>query len=160
MIFWPAILGLALTVQAKPAPLAAPAVAPSEQKSISDQPVIDPLQYTYNPFGKRDPFRSFILDRSNERNESSDPLLNYDLSKFALTGVVWGISNPKAIVKDGDGHGHIISRGTRIGRNKGQVVRILKDEIVVAEEFRDPLGKLIVSEYSMRLEKEKEGRKK
>jgi Tfp pilus assembly protein PilP len=74
--------------------------------------------------------------------------------------VVWGISIPKAIVKDGDGRGHIISRGTRIGRNKGQVVRILKDEIVVAEEFRDPLGKLIVSEYSMRLEKEKENRKK
>jgi type IV pilus assembly protein PilP len=118
------------------------------------------MQYTYNPFGKRDPFRSFVLDRSQEKNESSDPLLNYDLSKFTLTGVVWGISIPKAIVKDGDGRGHIISRGTRIGRNKGQVVRILKDEIVVAEEFRDPLGKLIVSEYSMRLEKEKENRKK
>jgi type IV pilus assembly protein PilP len=122
--------------------------------TVENPPTIDPLQYTYNPFGKRDPFRSFLLDRSGERASSSDPLLNYDLSKFTLTGILWGLSNPKAIVKDGDGHGHIISRGTRIGRNKGQVARILKEEVVVAEEYRDPLGKLMVSEYSMKLEKE------
>lgn len=109
--------------------------------------------YSYNPFGRRDPFRALLLDQKAEGEKSKDPLLNYDLSKFVLTGIVWGLANPKAIVKDGSGQGHVINRGTRIGRNRGQVVRILKDEVVVAEEFRDPLGKLMVSEFSLKLQK-------
>lgn len=109
--------------------------------------------YTYNPFGKRDPFKSFLSEKLADSEISKDPLLNFDLSKFALTGVLWGIANPKAIVRDGGGRGHIISRGTRMGRNRGQVIRILKDSVVVAEEFRDPLGKLMVSEYTLKLEK-------
>jgi len=119
----------------------------------AEAPKTDAVVYTYNPFGKRDPFRSFLADRKYEKEQAKDPLLAFDLAKFTLTGIIWGVANPKAIVKDGDNRGHIISRGTRIGRNKGQVVRILKDELVVSEEFRDPLGKLLVSEFVMKLEK-------
>lgn len=127
------------------------AVAPN---AVTAEPAkTEGMVYTYNPFGKRDPFRSFLADRKYEKEQTKDPLLAFDLSKFTLTGIVWGVANPKAIVKDGDNRGHIISRGTRIGRNKGQVVRILKDELVVSEEFRDPLGKLLVSEFVMKLEK-------
>jgi len=121
--------------------------------------VIDPFSYTYSPFGKRDPFESFIRRGEAERPASDNPLLNYDLNKFQLTGIVWGMANPRAIVRDGSNKGHIIGRGTRIGRNRGRVVRILRDRVVVAEEFRDPLGKLIVSEYSMILDEAKQGRK-
>ncbi|MBN8554238.1 MAG: pilus assembly protein PilP [Deltaproteobacteria bacterium] len=154
MIFLPSLLHFALVSADAPKNAeAAPAQPPAGVSEVAPM-AIDPLQYTYNPFGKRDPFRSFLLDRVMDKSSSADPLLNYDLSKFTLTGILWGVSNPKAIVKDGDGRGHIISRGTRIGRNKGQVVRILKEELVVAEEYRDPLGKLMVSEYSMKLEKE------
>lgn len=111
---------------------------------------VDPFSYTYNPFGKRDPFESFIKAGDNNTTfVSNDPLQNYDLAKFQLKGVVYGMANPRAIVIDGAGKGHIILRGTRIGRNQGRVVRILKDRVVVAERFRDPLGKLIVAEYSM-----------
>jgi type IV pilus assembly protein PilP len=144
-------LALALTAQD-------PAAAPTEQTPAEASPA--PLaaeaqtevSYTYNPFGKRDPFRSFMMDRSEKQDQSEDPLLNYDLAKFSLTGIIWGVANPKAIVRDGGGRGHIISRGTRIGRNRGRVTRILKSEVVIAEEFRDPLGKLLVSEYRMKLE--------
>lgn len=107
--------------------------------------------YTYNPFGKRDPFKSYLSEKVGNAIDSSNPLLAWDLSRFTLTGVIWGIANPKAIVRDGGGRGHVISRGTRIGRNKGQVIRILKAEVVVQEEFRDPLGKLIVSEFALKL---------
>ena len=133
-------------------PVIPPKSSPEDMNSpLVPLPTVDPMSYTYNPFGKRDPFRSFLYEKGSISAESKDPLLNYDLSKFSLTGILWGISNPKAIVTDGDGHGHIISRGTRIGRNKGQVIRILKDELIVSEEYRDPLGKLMVSEYSMKL---------
>ncbi len=136
----------------------APKAAPVEPINVLEAPVADPNLYSYNPFGKRDPFKSFITEKGVGGEKSSDPLLNFDLSKFSLTGILWGIANPKAIVKDGDGRGHIISRGTRIGRNRGTVTRILKEELIVAEEFRDPLGKLMVSEYSMKLEKEKKSK--
>jgi len=138
--FW--ILGLSLLGQT--------AAAATESEQV---PAADPMVYSYNPFGKRDPFRSFLAEMKGTTEASKDPLLNYDLSKFSLTGIIWGVANPKAIVKDGSGMGHIISRGTRIGRNRGSVVRILKDEVVVSEEFRDPLGKLLVSEYSMKLDR-------
>lgn len=129
----------------------APAVATNAIDAATGAP--EAALYTYNPFGKRDPFRSFLSEKKAEMAASADPLLNWDLTRFSLTGVLWGVANPKAIVKDGDGRGHIISRGTRMGRNRGSVVRILKDEIVVQEEFRDPLGKLMVSEFSLKLEK-------
>ena len=116
--------------------------------------VVDPLRYTYNPFGKRDPFKSFLLERTRGVGPAKDPLLSYQLTQFKLTGIVWGITNPKAIVVDGGGRGHVISRGTRIGRNKGRVTRILKDRVVVSEQFRDPLGKLIISKYEMKLKKD------
>ena len=138
-----------------PAPLATPTAPGAEKSFVEEMPMIDPLMYTYNPFGKRDPFRSFLADKFSEKQDSRDPLLNYDLSKFTLTGILWGVANPRAIVRDGDGKGHLLTRGTKIGRNKGHVTRIMKDEIVIAEEFRDPLGKLIVSEYRMKLEKDK-----
>jgi len=126
---------------------------PADTKPASGEtlPAGDPLNYTYNPFGKRDPFRPFLLDHLEAEGKSANPLLNYDLSKFNLTGVLSGVANPRAIVVDGDGHGHIITKGTRIGRNKGQVTNIYRDRIIVSEEFRDPLGKLIVSEFTMKL---------
>lgn len=147
MIISPFVLGLAILGQTATNAVGADAI-----------PTTDPLVYSYNPFGKRDPFRSYLADNKGGQEASKDPLLNYDLAKFSLTGIIWGVANPKAIVKDGSGAGHIISRGTRIGRNRGSVVRILKDEVVVSEEFRDPLGKLLVSEYSMKLER-KEAKK-
>jgi Tfp pilus assembly protein PilP len=114
------------------------------------------FDYTYNPFGKRDPFESFLRGKAEERVLSDNPLLNFDLSKFKLVGIVWGMANPRAIVLDGDGKGHIIRNGTRIGRNRGRVMRILKDRVVVAEEFRDPLGKLSISEHSIMLNPEEQ----
>lgn len=131
----------------------APAQAPETPAAPAEvAPAFDPFSYTYSPFGKRDPFESFVRKGEGDRPRSDNPLLNYDLTSFKLTGIVWGMANPRAIVRDGGGKGHIIGRGTRIGRNRGRVVRVLRDRVVVAEEFRDPLGKLVVSEYSMILE--------
>lgn len=129
----------------------APATAAESKDTALAPAPVEAITYTYNPFGKRDPFRSYLSEKGAKSKDSRDPLLNFDLSKFTLTGILWGLSNPRAIVVDGEGRGHVISRGTRIGRNKGQVIRILKSEVVVAEEYRDPLGKLLVSEHSLKL---------
>lgn len=154
MSLWTFVIGVFLTAQTGEG---AGQGQPPEQPAAEEQQVIDPYSFTYNPFGKRDPFENFLSrGQIDSKPQSANPLLNYDLSKFYLTGIVWGMANPRAIVKDGDNRGHIIRRGTRIGRNRGKVMRILKDRVVIAEEFRDPLGKLIVSEYSMKLNNEEE----
>ncbi len=133
----------------------APSVAPKSVEPTVSSPALsipdETIIYTYNPFGKRDPFRSFLDEKGLLNTESGDPLLNFELSKFILTAIVWGIPNPMAVVVDGDSRGHIITRGTRMGKNRGQVTRILKDRLIVAEEYRDPLGKLMVSEFVMKL---------
>ncbi len=156
-------IAILLTLQTGGEPPAVEQIAPPPAKetapaAAADSPVPDAMNYTYNPFGKRDPFRPFILDKSADADRNADPLLNFDLSKFQLTGILYGISNPRALVRDGEGKGHVITRGTKIGRNRGSVLRILKNEVVVAEEFRDPLGKLIVSEYVMKLSKGEKGK--
>ena len=48
----------------------------------------------------------------------------------------------------------MVERGAFVGRNWGKIVRVGRDEVVIAEEYRDPLGKLIVNEFSMKLKNE------
>lgn len=117
---------------------------------------VDAFQFTYVPVGKRDPFEPFVI-RGKVEGTSDNPLFNFDLNQFQLTGVVWGMANPRAIIRDPDGRGHIIRRGTRMGRQRGRVMRILRDRIVIAESYRDNLGKLMVKEVSLELSDEGKG---
>lgn len=132
-----------------------------KEESMVETPEIeevDPFQFTYIPVGKRDPFEAFEV-KSSVQAKSENPLLNYSISDFSLSGVVYGMANPRAIVKDPVGLGHIIRRGTRIGKQRGRVMRILRDQVVVAERYRDNLGKLMVREVSLKLTTENEGAK-
>ena len=132
--------------------LSQPSSGESPQEKTEETELLPPaLRYTYNPFGKRDPFKSFLSESRSLGGSSKKSLLSQDVSKFTLTGIIWGVSNPKAIVVDGEGGGHIISRGMQIGINNGRATKFLKDEVIIAEEFRDPLGKLMVTERSLKL---------
>lgn len=123
----------------------------SETQSLVEEPKgPETFQFTYIPQGKRDPFQPFEM-KAEVSTRSENPLLNFEVGQFRLTGVLWGLSSPRAIVKDPDNRGHIIRRGSRIGRNRGRVMRILKDRVVVAEQYRDNLGKLVVREVSLEL---------
>jgi type IV pilus assembly protein PilP len=124
--------------------------AAKEQPPLAT-PSIDEFSFTYNPFGKRDPFRGFLESETQNQVAPSDPLQGYPLANFKLTGILWGLAAPKAIVEVA-GKGFIIGRGSRIGLNRGRVVSILRDQILVAEEHRDSLGKLVVKEFQMKLE--------
>lgn len=115
--------------------------------------------YGYSPVGKRDPFRSpFLreLETHTEEGEVITPLQRFDLDQLKLVGVVWGIPNPVAMVEDPEGNGYVIEKGTLIGKNWGKVARIIPEEVVVTEEYRDWEGKLIANEISMRLRAEGE----
>lgn len=118
------------------------------------------LAYSYNPIGKRDPFRSFIEKESTgpEKPAPETPLQKYEIDQYKLVGVIWGVSNPVAMVEDPEGMGYFLTKDTLIGRNWGKVVRITPSEVIVAEEYRDFEGKLIVNEIPLKMPVDKDSK--
>ena len=103
-------------------------------------------EYTYSPVGKRDPFRSYLADlKEATETERSGRLLEatekFELAQYRLTGLLTGTSQPKAMVEDPNGRGHVVHIGSRMGRNEGRVMRITSTGLVVVEDFRDATGK-------------------
>ncbi len=122
---------------------AAPEAAPAQQTA----------EYSYNPIGKRDPFRSFTsIEVVRPDVIVASELQNWELDQLKLVAILWGIDEPVAMVEDPKGKGHIISHGELIGKKWGRVTQIKSDEVVITEEFRDPIeNRPITNEYSMKL---------
>ena len=106
----------------------------------------NPEGYTYDPTGRRDPFRPFgqfgpkVLQAiqvpgANGASPvmSSEPLQQYDLSQLKVVGIVWEIRNPKAMVQDPLGKLHLVLKESKIGRNNGFVAAIREGEVIVVE---------------------------
>jgi|GEM_PF-3391300 len=128
------------------------ATAAKQSEAIDDVFAIKSKQfeYTYSPIQKRDPFKPYDGEVSTEiGGPELTPLERYDVSQLILTAVIWGISEPRALVRAPDGQDYIVKKDMRIGRNSGKISRIAKKELVVAEEYRDPLGKLVVKESTL-----------
>lgn len=102
--------------------------------------------YAYNPAGKRDPFVPFSGEFANFTVVPKTPLEKYPLSDLQLTGIIWGISDPRALIKAPDGYSYIVRADAPIGRNRGRIARITRKEVYVEEEYRDPTGKAVVKE--------------
>ena len=151
----------ALPVAAAPAPAPAgqpKAVAPQPAENMDDVYAIKAKQfeYAYNPIQKRDPFKPYDGEVSYDFEREKTPLERYDLSQLRLTAIVWGISEPRALVSAPDGQDYIVKRDMRMGRNSGRIARITKKEIIVAEEYRDALGKLVVKETPLSIREKDE----
>lgn len=114
------------------------------------------FDYTYNPVGKRDPFEPYDYTKESNGNDLIvSPLQKYELSQITLKAVIWGVSKPKAVVITPDNQSYIVKVGDLMGKNWGRISRITKETLIVAEEFRDNLGKLIVEEVLLRLRNDK-----
>lgn len=130
-----------------------------KEKVKEEKEEAEEVHYSYSPIGKRDPFRSFIskeLLTPAEGGLPLTPLQKWELDQLTLVGIVWGIPSPKAMVEDPSGMGYVIEKGTLIGKNWGKVAKITNNEVIIAEEYRDLEGKLIVNEVTMKLREETE----
>lgn len=110
--------------------------------------------YTYNPMAKRDPFRSPVAELAAKAEASgacSEPLCQWDLDQLKLVAVVTGEANPLAMVEDPGTRGYVVRRGSRVGKQGGQVTQILRDSITVTEYFQSPDGKRNPSATTMRM---------
>lgn len=107
--------------------------------------------FTYDPRGKRDPFRSFVLERQRQLSEHErGPLEQFDLNQLEVTAVVWETERPRAMVEDPSGRGYIVQEGTPIGKNSGFVVRIDDQTVLVRETYVDFLGEATTKAIEMR----------
>lgn len=97
------------------------------------------VDYVYSALNRRDPFRSFIEPVTTSNNTTqgpqiegcTEPLCLVDTDELKVVAVVSGDANPLAMVEDRAGTGHIVRRNTRIGKQGGKVIQILRDCIVV-----------------------------
>lgn len=127
--------------------------AGSAESGVADAflPIDDGVSYAYNPIGKRDPFRSFFKTAGPESITSPTPLQRFEVDQYQLVGIVWGISNARAMVQDPSEVGHVVEVGTYIGKNWGKVTQINSDSVVITEEYQTIDGELVTNQIVMEL---------
>ena len=126
-----------------------PPMAEAEPEEMAEAIVED---YRYRPDGKRDPFESFVRVRlSSEDSDIASPLERYDLSQLMVTGIVWGTTNARALIEDPSGKGYIVGVGTAIGKNRGKVITIGNNRVVVKETYVDFHDRASTKEVEMLL---------
>lgn len=110
------------------------------------------VAYHYDPTDKTDPFRSYIRRQVTlESDATSSPLERFDLSQLTVMGIIWGVDEPRALVKDPTGKGYIVRAGTPIGKNKGRILRIEDNKVVVKETYLDHLDRATTKEVELEL---------
>jgi len=143
---------------APPAPVAKKASGekPPEKAAVAATPTGQvKYVYSYNPIGKRDPFRSPVedirVDTNNGNTSCNEPLCIWDLDQLTLVAVVTGDANPIAMVEDPQGRGFVVRRNTRMGKQGGKVTNILRDSITVTEYFTGQDGRVNANPVPMKL---------
>jgi type IV pilus assembly protein PilP len=132
---------------AKQGAAVAPALAPEAEVAEAEPEE----EYRYDPAGKPDPFRSFVKLEDDLDEGLTTPLERFDLSQLEVTAIIWGSDRPRALVRDPAGKGYIVSSGTPIGKNKGRVVSIQDNTVLVKETYVDFRDRATTKEVELRL---------
>jgi type IV pilus assembly protein PilP len=136
--------------QAKPAARKASAPAAAGAAGFA----ADARDFSYDPTGRRDPFRSYEwehMKRELASSQQSGPLEQYDLTQLELVGVVWDVGRARALVQDPSGMSYVVAAGARMGKNAGQVTRIDDNLMVVREKYVDLYGNESTKDVEMRI---------
>ena len=146
--------------QPKPGPTAASAGPASGTPSSKLATTV--TGWKYDPTGKPDPFKSFILATAAQEETPKvvrrqlTPLQKMPLSEIesGLKAIIWGELGNKALVEDATGKGYVVKEGTYVGQHDGIVKKIYEDRIIVEEYRRDPgKGRLEPNEVVLKLKK-------
>ena len=156
----------AIKVAAKKSP---PGTQPTGATSSSGSAPTAPVEvsttdtgWKYDPPGKPDPFKSFILASAATEEAPTvvrpqlTPLQKMPLSEIqaGLKAIIWGQLGNKALVEDATGKGYVVQEGTYVGQHDGIVKKIYQDRIVVEEYRRDSAkGRLEPTEVVLKLKK-------
>lgn len=155
----------------KPAVSAAPAQSePGDAGSGGNQAVSDLVEESrsiaggYDPKGRFDPFEPLFREESSvspaivskgkrKKRTPQTPLERVAISQLKLSAVMRTAKGNSAIVEDASGKGYVIKKGTYIGLNSGQVVKIEKDRVVIEEEMENISGEFVIQNTELKLQK-------
>jgi type IV pilus assembly protein PilP len=138
---------------------APPAGLPTPQEIDPSIKFLNNEGFVYDPTGRRDPFKSFMMTPKIESplpleqlaqptqapkqsipsflmrpsEGSNDTLEGSDAGAFKLVGILWDVHDPKAMVRSPRGKVFLVRKKTRIGNSNGYVAAIREGEIVVIE---------------------------
>lgn len=112
--------------------------------------------HAYQSSGRRDPFLSLVYAamraREGRKGSMLIPLERYEISQMTLVAIIRGHGIPSyALVGLPDGKHYSLHRGSVVGINKGRVVSIAPDHIVVRETVTDLTGRKITRETVLKL---------
>lgn len=133
--------------ETQPQPGATTSSAGSASGAPSTKLTTTETGWKYDPTGKPDPFKSFILAAAAQEETAPKvvrrqltPLQKMPLSEIeaGLKAIIWGQLGSKALVEDATGKGYVVQEGTYVGQNDGIVKKIYEDRIIVEEYRRDP----------------------
>ena len=115
--------------------------------------------YSYHSAGRRDPFLSLIYTAKEAQKKQKSrvrvPIEQYELDQMSLEAIVTGKGIPSyALVKLPNGKHYTLSVGSTVGANRGKVVEIAPDHIVVRETVKDLTGRTSTHETILKLRKE------
>jgi len=129
----------------------------NENKTKKEIDITDIAQrrsnYRYSAVGKKDPFRNYFGDMAslNKEKKIVSELQNFDVTDVRLSAIVYGITDPIAVVIAPDGKSYIVKNGSFIGKNWGKISRILPDKLEIVETYKDPLGRKIINKLYLEL---------
>ncbi len=118
----------------------------------------------YNPIGKVDPFAPLfkeetkkkpedIVARPKEPERPRTPLEKLDLAQLKLTAIVTTKNQKRALVEEASGKGYVVEIGTKIGLERGTVVAIDPDRIIIENKAQNDFGKMTISKRELKLQK-------
>jgi type IV pilus assembly protein PilP len=134
-----------------PAAHAAPAVTPAQ---IQQPPPLAPTSidnYSYDPSGKPDPFRPFIVvvdvaakqQVVKKAEASMFPLQRAETEKYRVVGIAGDKDHRVAIAEDAAKKFYPLFIGTHIGLYNGKVIEIMADRVIV-EEYETKKAKRVI----------------
>lgn len=113
--------------------------------------VVEP--FIFNPEGLRDPFRAIEKSQVDElqdvasnsgirpdTNRRKEELEAYSLDTLRMVGTLTMNDELWALIKASDGTIHRIKKGNYMGRNYGEIIRILDDRVEMMEIVPDKPG--------------------
>jgi len=133
---------------------------PPVVKEEQEQAVI--VKYRYPRIDKRDPFKPLVevkkkAQKSPVRESAAvpedelTPLQKVDIERLRLLGIIVGKNAPRAMVDAPDGKSYILKKGTKVGKNNGEVVDIAAEVVLVRERYQDFTGEMHENIVEIRL---------
>lgn len=117
--------------------------------------------YKYNPVGKPDPFKPYIVDEISAKKKREmpkalpiNPLQRAGIEQFKLVGIAGYNHSRIAMVTDVKGKFYPIFVGTYIGLHNGRVVEILQDRVIVEETIKAEAKHAKTKKVAIKLRKE------